>query len=164
MTLRRLIPHPLLTLMLVFVWLALVNKVTLGNLILGFFLGVVIPLMTAAYWPDRPLLRRPFKVLEYMIVVIWDIIVANVEVALIILFKRERDIASKWVVVPLDLNSPEAITVLAGTITMTPGTVSAMLSSDGNAILVHCLHTDDPDGVRDQIKRRYEDRLKEIFP
>lgn len=164
MTLRRLIPHPLLTLMLVFVWLALVNKVTLGNLILGFFLGVVIPLMTSAYWPDRPLLRRPFKVLEYVIVVIWDIIVANVEVALIILFKRERDIASKWIVVPLELNSPEAITVLAGTITMTPGTVSAMLASDGNAILVHCLHTDDPDSVRDQIKRRYEDRLKEIFP
>ena len=65
--------------------------------------------------------------------------------------------------VPLDLTSPEAITVLAGTITMTPGTVSAMLSADSSAILVHCLHTDDPEGVRDDIKKRYEWRLKEIF-
>ncbi len=30
-------------------------------------------------------------------------------------------------------------------------------------ILVHCLHTDDPDAVRDEIKSRYERRLKEIF-
>ena len=53
--------------------------------------------------------------------------------------------------------------MLAGTITMTPGTVSAMLSADGGSLLVHCLHTDDPDGVRDQIKSRYEGRLREIF-
>ena len=53
--------------------------------------------------------------------------------------------------------------MLAGTITMTPGTVSATLSADGRAILVHCLHTDDPDAVRDTIKTRYERRLKEIF-
>jgi multicomponent K+:H+ antiporter subunit E len=47
---------------------------------------------------------------------------------------------------------------------MTPGTVSATLAADGGCILVHCLHTDDPDGVRDEIKSRYERRLKEIFP
>src|SRR6056297_1829102 len=62
-----------------------------------------------------------------------------------------------------ELTSPEAITVLAGTITMTPGTVSAMLSADSGSLLVHCLHTDDPDGVRDQIKSRYERRLMESF-
>jgi multicomponent K+:H+ antiporter subunit E len=68
-----------------------------------------------------------------------------------------------WITVPVDLTSAEAITVLAGTITMTPGTVSATLSADGSSILVHTLDTDDPDGVRDQIKSRYERRLKEIF-
>ena len=40
--------------------------------------------------------------------------------------------------------TPEAIAVLAGTITMTPGTVSADLSADGRALLVHCLDTGDP--------------------
>jgi len=95
--------------------------------------------------------------------VLWDIVVANVEVSMIILFKRNRDIHSHWITVPLELTSPEAITVLAGTITMTPGTVSSMLAADGSSILVHCLHTDDPEGVRDNIKSRYEWRLKEIF-
>jgi multicomponent K+:H+ antiporter subunit E len=162
--LKRLIPHPFLSLTLVFVWLALVNTFTLGNLLLGILFGIVIPMLTAPYWPDRPKIRHPLKMFEYVLVVLWDIVVANVQVAAIILFKRENSIRSQWIVVPLEVTSAEAITVLAGTITMTPGTVSAMLSADGGSILVHCLHTDDPDAVRDEIKTRYERRLKEIFP
>lgn len=161
--LKRLIPHPFLSLTLVFVWLALVNKFTLGNLLLGILFGIVIPMLTAPYWPDRPKISRPRKGLQYILIVLWDIVVANVQVAAIILFKPEKDIRSQWIVVPLDVTSAEAITVLAGTITMTPGTVSTMLSADGGSILVHCLHTDDPDAVRDEIKNRYERRLKEIF-
>ncbi len=159
----RVLPHPLLSVVLTLVWLALVNKVTLGNLILGGALGVVVPFVTAPYWPNRPRIRKPLRVLEYFLIVIHDIVMANIEVALVILFKRNEKIQSHWIRVPLELTSPEAITVLAGTITMTPGTVSAALSADGGCILVHCLHTDDPDGVRDSIKSRYEWRLKEIF-
>ena len=161
--LKRLIAHPLLSLTLVLVWLGLVNTVSLGNLLLGLAFGIIIPALTAPYWPDRPKVRNPLKIVEYGLIVLWDIVVANVQVALIILFKREKDITSKWIPVPLELTSPEAITVLAGTITMTPGTVSATLSADASTILVHCLHTDDPDGVRDEIKSRYERRLMEIF-
>lgn len=160
---KRIFPHPLLSLLLTAVWLMLVNKVTLGNVLLGGFLGLVVPIMTATYWPDRAIIKHPLRGLGYVFLVIRDIVVANVQVAMIILFKRREDIHSQWITVPLDLTSPEAITVLAGTITMTPGTVSTMLSADGSAILVHCLHTDDPDDVRDDIKSRYEARLKEIF-
>jgi multicomponent K+:H+ antiporter subunit E len=160
---RRIFPHPLLSLTLLFVWLALVNKVTSGNLLLGAILAVVVPMMTAPYWPRRAKIGKPFRVVEYGLIVLWDIVVANVQVALIILFKSNKNTRSHWITVPLEITSPEAITVLAGTITMTPGTVSAMLSADGGSILVHCLHTDDPEGVRDEIKSRYEWRLKEIF-
>lgn len=160
----RLVPHPLLSLTLVLVWLGLANTFTLGNLILGATLGLVIPIVTAPYWPDRPKVSKPLKIIEYYSIVLWDIIVANVQVAAIILFRREKNIRSHWIPVPIELKSAEAITVLAGTITMTPGTVSATLSADGSSILVHCLHTDDPDAVRDGIKSRYEGRLKEIFP
>lgn len=161
--LKRLLPHPLLTVTLTVVWLLLSNTVTLGHLILGAAFGLAIPLLTAPYWPNRPKLRNFPKVVEYALVVLWDIVLANIQVALIILFKRNQDIHSRWVSVPLELTSPEAITVLAGTITMTPGTVSSMLAADGRSILVHTLHTDDPDGVRDGIKDRYERRLLEIF-
>jgi multicomponent K+:H+ antiporter subunit E len=68
------------------------------------------------------------------------------------------------VTVPLELRSPEAITVLAGTITMTPGTVSCDLSADGRSLLVHCLDAPDAEEAVRQMKARYEARLMEIFP
>lgn len=160
---RKVFPHPILTLTLTLAWMALMNAITLGTLVFGLILGIVIPLVTAPYWPDRPVIRNWTMAVEYTLVVLWDIVVANFQVARIILFKRNEDIRSVWITVPIELRTAEAITVLAGTITMTPGTVSSDLSADGRSILVHCLDTDDPDGVRDQIKQRYERRLKEIF-
>jgi multicomponent K+:H+ antiporter subunit E len=160
---RYIFPHPLLTLTLTVVWLLLVNSISAGSVVLALILGIVIPIEAAAYWPDRPRLRNPLMMAEYIAVVMWDIVVANVAVARTIVFKRNEDIHPAWICVPLDLTSPEAITVLAGTITMTPGTVTAMLSADNRSLLVHCLDTDDPDAVRDEIKSRYERRLMEIF-
>jgi multicomponent K+:H+ antiporter subunit E len=159
----RILPHPLLTLLLTVVWLMLVNSVTVGAVILGLAFGILIPLLTSAYWPNRPKLRRPLKVVSYVLIVVWDICVANLVVAKTILFRRNADLRSNWVTIPLDLSSPEAITVLAGTITMTPGTVSSDVSACGRALLVHCLDAPDPDAVRNDIKYRYERRLKEIF-
>lgn len=161
--LRTIFPHPLLSLTLFLVWLGLANTVTPGVIVLGAILAVTIPVLTAAYWPNRARLRHPLKIAEYILLVIWDILVANVQVAMIILFKRNEDIRSGWITVPLDVTSPEAITVFAGTITMTPGTVSTMLCADGSAILVHMLHVEDVDAARDGMKDRYERRLKEIF-
>lgn len=159
----RFLPHPLLTLTLTVVWLMLLNDLSLGGLLFGLLLGITVPLLTAAFWPNRPRVSRPLKIAEYVLVVLWDIIVANVKVAYIVLFKSSAQIRPHFIAIPLEIYSPEAITVLAGTITMTPGTVTADLSADGRALLVHCLDTDDPQGEIDGIKQRYERRLKEIF-
>ena len=160
---RRIFPHPLLTLLLTLVWCMLINSPSSGAVAFGLLLGIVIPIATAAYWPKRPMIRRPVLMLGYTAVVIWDIIVANVQVALIVLFKRNQNMQPQWVCIPLDLRTPEAIVILASTITLTPGTVSADLSDEGHALLVHALDAPDPDAVRDEIKQRYEARLKEIF-
>jgi multicomponent K+:H+ antiporter subunit E len=103
-------------------------------------------------------------VIDYLAVVIWDIIVANFHVARLILFRRSRDLRSHWLVIPLELKAPEAITALAGTISLTPGTVSSDVSADGRALLVHALDTGDKEAEVARIKQRYEARLKRIFP
>ncbi len=161
--LRRLFPHPLLTVLLTIVWLLLVNRFSWNSVLFGFFLGVLISFVIRPYWPSMAPMRGPFKILEYILVVLWDIVVANVTVAYLILFRRVDDLQPAWVSIPLDLRTPEAITTLAGTITLTPGTVSCDLSAQGHNLLVHCLHAPDPDAVRDEIKTRYEARLMEIF-
>lgn len=161
--LRRVLPHPVLSLTLLVLWLLLADSYSLGSLILAAVLAVLIPLASSAWWPGRPRLRRPLGLVSYGLLVLWDVIVANFQVAWIILFLPRDQIRSAWITVPLDLTQPEAITLLAGTITMTPGTLTADLSQDGGTLLVHALHAPDPDAVRDAIKSRYEDRLKRIF-
>ena len=160
---RRLLPHPGLTVFLTLFWLVLANSWTPNSLILALALGVLVPLLTAPWWPDRPRPARPWLLLPYALLVLWDVIVANFQVARIVLFMPRDKIQSNWVTVPLDLRSPEAITLLAGTITMTPGTLTADMSACGRALLIHSLHAPDPDAVRDDIKARYESRLKRIF-
>ena len=53
--------------------------------------------------------------------------------------------------------------MLANSITLTPGTLTADISADGRALLIHCLDAPDPEAVRDDIKARYESRLERIF-
>ncbi|MDA7424021.1 Na+/H+ antiporter subunit E [Thalassococcus lentus] len=159
----RILPHPILTLFLTVVWILLQNDFSAGMAVFGLILGIIIPAVTAAWWPDRPRGIKLGKFILYFFLVVWDIIVANVQVAWIVLTRPNSKLRPCWVVVPLELRTPEAIAILAGTITLTPGTVTADLSSEGHSLLVHALDAESPDEVRDQIKDRYERRLKEIF-
>ncbi len=160
---RKIIPHPWLTVVLTIVWVMMSNTLTLNAVVFGLILGLAIPIATAPYWPDRPKLRNAPMMIEYSIVVLRDIVIANIIVAKTIIFKKNDEMQPTWVEIPLDLKTPEAITALAGTITMTPGTLSADMSNEGHSLLVHCLDAPDPDAVRDQIKQDYERRLMEIF-
>jgi multicomponent K+:H+ antiporter subunit E len=160
---RRLFPHPLLSLLLFATWILLVNQLKVGSLVMALILATIIPLLTAAYWPNRPTLTNIPRFASYLLLVMWDIVIANIQVARIVLFMPADQIRSAWIAVPIDLKTPEAITMLAGTITMTPGTVTSDMSSCGRVLLIHALHAPDPDGICADIKTRYEARLKRIF-
>lgn len=160
---RRLFPHPLLSLVLALVWMGLVNRWAVGSLVFAAMVGVIVPLLTAPYWPDAARIRAPQRIPGYLAVVLWDILRANFSVARIVLFVPRRRLQPAWITVPLDLRQPEAITALAATITLTPGTLTCDLSADGRSLLVHCLHAPDPAAVVEEIKTRYESRLRRIF-
>jgi multicomponent K+:H+ antiporter subunit E len=160
---RKILPHPYLSATLVLTWVLLNNSASTGTLLMGAVLGVLIPQLTSPYWPEQTAMRHPLRLFQYMLLVLWDVLVSSINVAAIILFKPSDQIKSAWVSVPIDLLSPEAQTLLAGTITMTPGTLTADFAADGKSLLIHSLHAPDPDAVRDEIKTRYEARLKRIF-
>ncbi|MDD3530155.1 MAG: Na+/H+ antiporter subunit E, partial [Gallionellaceae bacterium] len=134
----KLLPHPLLSLALALIWLLLNNSVAPGQLVLGLLLGWLIPLFTRAFWPDRVRIRRPVVLLRLVGVLLYDIVVANLAVARRILGDPDR-LAPAFIEVPLDLTSDLAISLLANTICLTPGTVSARLAADRRSLLVHAL-------------------------
>ena len=159
---RRLLPHPLLTLVLVGIWLLLNNTVAPGHIVLGLILGWAIPMFTLRFWPESVCISKPLLLLRFVAVVLWDIVVANLTVAWLIV-GRPQSLRPAFLAVPLALKSDLAIGLLANTICLTPGTVSAQLSEDRRFLLVHALDAADGDAVIADIKRRYEMPLKEVF-
>jgi multicomponent K+:H+ antiporter subunit E len=167
--LRRLLPRPWTVLWIWLAWLLLNQSAAPGHLLLGLVLGLVLArfpaVPTAAHLRDpggHAAWQRPHRLLRLFAIVLWDIVVANVQVAMLILGSAET-LRSSFVWVPLDVRRPKSITLLAGIITMTPGTVSAELSDDHLHLLVHALDVDDPAALIAQIKARYETPIKELF-
>lgn len=156
------LPHPLLTPLLLLVWLLLNNSFAPGHLLLGLLLGWAIPRLTLAFWPERVHLRQPLKLLRFGAVFLFDILIANLAVAWLIL-RGPRVLRPAFVVVPLDLQDELAISLLANCICLTPGTVSARLAADRRHLLVHVLDCADPAVLASQIKTRFEVPLKEIL-
>lgn len=159
---KRLLPHPLLSAILLVLWLLLVNQLSVGQLLLGALLGWAVPLYTARFWPEQVRVRRPLVLLRFIVVVLYDIVVANITVARLILGSTER-LQPAFVVMPLALRNEVAISLLANTISLTPGTVSTFVSADRRCLVIHSLHTTTPDELLATIRHRYEQPLMEAL-
>jgi multicomponent K+:H+ antiporter subunit E len=161
-TYKMWLPHPLLSLLLLFLWLLLNDSLSPGQILLGAVLGLLIPLFTRRFWPEMVRIRRPFLALKLAALVIYDVIVANFVVARVVLGPSDA-IEPKFVWIPLDLEGDFAVTLFASVISLTPGTVSANLDAGRRHLLVHALSESDPRGLAQRIKERYEAPIKEIF-
>ena len=159
---RRWFPHPALSGFMLLLWLLLANSISVGQLLLGSLLAWVIPWFTQGFWPESLRLRKPLVLLRFMALVCWDIVIANMILAVRILGPMQR-LQPAFMRVPLDIEQEFTITLLASTISLTPGTVSADLNIEGRYLLVHSLHVTDIDAAIAEIKQRYEAPLKEVF-
>jgi multicomponent K+:H+ antiporter subunit E len=159
---KRVVPHPLLSAAIVLTWLALVRDTGPGHLLLAVLLGVVIPRFTLRFSPQPSLVLRAGTALRLAMTVVWDIVVANVAVARLVLGPTSL-LRPAFVEVPLDIEQPFAVGLLASIITMTPGTVSCAVDRERGRIHVHALDAPDPAAVVADIKARYEAPLREIF-
>lgn len=159
---NRLLPHPVTSAALLAAWLLLQGTPSPGHLLLGSVLAVAIPRFTRRFWPEQVRLARPWVLVRFLAVVLWDILAANFGVARLTLGPR-ADIRPGFVRLALDLDNDFAITVLASTISLTPGTVSVELSADRSHLIVHYLACADEDELVATVKQRYEAPIKEIF-
>lgn len=159
---KRLFPHPYLMVLLALIWLALVNSVALGQIVLGLFLGWVIVWLCRGFLLDVPRMKRPFRFAGFILMVFYDIVLANLHVARLVLGRPER-LQPAFVEVPMAIEDEFLLSLLACVVSLTPGTVSAGLSADHKTLLLHGLDVPDAQALIDQVKSRYEAPLLEIF-
>jgi len=159
---NRFLPHPFWSAALALFWLWLNNNLAAGSVVIGLLLGWALPFFARRFWPEREQVSRPWRLLPFALVVMTDIFVANLKAARAILGPVRR-LRPGFARVPLAVRSDVGIMMLANTISLTPGTLSAELSDDRSELLVHYLDEADPDGMVALIKSRYERPLLEIF-
>ncbi len=154
-------PQPWLSVVLFTTWQLLNDGVSGASLVMGLLLAWAIPQMTQGFWPERPAFMNAWRMPAYILRVLWDIVVASFQVARLILSPRPPRPA--FICYPLELEHPLAISILASTISLTPGTVSVDVSDDNTLLLVHALDAEDGDDVINTIRTRYEKPLLEMF-
>lgn len=159
---HRYFPQPLLSVALTITWIVATASASMGNLAFAAGLGVVTPWMTARFWPEAPGLRGWVTLARFGVILLWDIVVANLNVARLIVSPNSR-LHPMFLEVPVDIEHPLGITLFAAAITLTPGTVSANLSGDRRVLLVHSLDGHDAQSQIQFIKARYEAPLMEVF-
>ncbi len=161
--LRRWFPSIPLTLTIVAFWMVMNDAFDPAHFLLALGLGWVVPLFAARL--DREYARigslRPVPRLAAIL--LWDIVLSNIEVARRVL-GPERAIHPRFVWYPLDIANIHGIAALTSFITLTPGTVTAALSHDRKYLLIHVFNLQDEAALVEDIKRRYERPLMEIFP
>jgi multicomponent K+:H+ antiporter subunit E len=146
--------------------LLLQGSLGFGQILLGSILAWLVTLVSSRAWSGR---RRPRR-LHLLVLYLWrvavDVVIANLRIAGLVL-KPSRHPQPAFVELPLALQEPVALYLLATSITLSPGSLSADLSDDRRVLLLHLLDAPDPgDAVAecDKIKTRYERLLLEVFP
>ena len=157
----RLLPMPWHSVMLTMVWL-LLNGWSLGQLVLGLFLGWLIPVLVWPYVRGHQRVRHLGKAAVYVLRLLWDIVVANIDVARRVLMPNHL-LQPGWIAYPLHMSEPFPVTVLASSVSLTPGTVSVEVSDDRSVLFIHVLHLEDEAALIRFIYDRYEKPLKEVF-
>ena len=156
------LPYPLLSASLLLMWLAL-NGFTPGHLILGCIVAVFASWGMASLRPAKPRLPKWYLLPKLVGIVLYDIVCSNLAVAAILVQGRRARFRPGFVTVPLDLENPTGLAVLAVVVTSTPGTAWLEYNSLSRTVLIHVLDLVDEAQMQALIKERYEALLMEIF-
>lgn len=159
---RRWLPYPVLSALLLLIWLLLNQSMAPGTLLWGALFGLTLAKVFGLLRPPQARVRNFPMLLRLFVRVVIDIVRSNIAVARIIL-RRDSRPQSGFVSIPLTLTDPYGLAVLACIITSTPGTIWVSHDSAANVLLIHVLDLVNEQGWIDSIKQRYEQPLLEIF-
>ena len=148
-------------------WLMLTFELSTANLITGAIAALISVLFFGKYFVrDVTKFLQParyFWLIVYIIIFIWECVKANFDVAYRVLHPA-MPIKPGIVRIRSVLKTDTGRTVLANSITLTPGTLTMEVTDDGT-FYVHLLsvRTVDEEAAAEQILRRFEWFIQRVF-
>lgn len=161
---NKVLPYPLLTLSIIFMWL-LLNSFSFGQFLMGLVVGVVVGPIMARLQPQKNKLKLKSWITIFVLFfkVMIDIVVSNIAVMKIILQGGPKEGQSGFMILSLDLKNSTGLAVLSCIITSTPGTAWIAYQEGSSELILHVLDLHNEKYWEDLIKTRYESALLEIF-
>lgn len=137
----------------------------LGQLLLGFAVGLPVAFLFRRLFPERVdpvrgLGAVPAAVL-FVATFAKEVVYANLDMAYRVLAPGPP-VEPEVIYIPLRLETAFAVTTLANAITLTPGTVTLDVDEPTNGLFVHVIDGRDLEAVVDPI-RAWEDYALEVF-
>ena len=140
------------TIWLTALWMVLWRSTTLGTIVTGIALAVTSTWAVRRADTDREHHRvRPLALLRYFAHMIFALVKSNVQLAWEVL--TPTDYTKPGVLeVRLPPSSELVLTVIANSITLTPGTMTLGLRAETSTLVIHVLHLRDIDEARAEIE------------
>jgi multicomponent Na+:H+ antiporter subunit E len=152
----------LANLLLGLTWAAMTGEISEGSILTGLALGYVI----LYFLQDLlGLSLKTLKILPLARLVAYflrDLVAATLRVAYDVVTPKHR-MRPGVIALPLEAKTDEEITLLAGLISLTPGTLALEVSPDRRNLFIHVMYLEDPDAVRREIKEGLERRMLEVM-
>jgi len=149
-------------------WMFLNWLVGSEHLILGVLVGLLVSFMTADLFENKPkIFRRPWRylwIIYYIPLFAWECLKANLDGAYRV-FHPDLPIKPGIVRVKTSLKSDTALTFLANSLTLKPGTMTVDIDKERGFLYIHWVDvkTKDPQEATEIIVARFERILKRIF-
>jgi len=152
-----------------FTWFMLTWPPDIQHIIVGIAVSAFVSFITGDLFIRRPhMLKHPLRYwyffAHYVPIFLWQCLKANIDVAYRVLHPK-LPINPGIVKVKTDLKTDTALTFLANSITLTPGTMSVDIDKDNGVLYIHWIDVkaSDTKGATEIIVKRFEEILKKIF-
>jgi multicomponent Na+:H+ antiporter subunit E len=159
----------IMTLVWFLVWLGLSRPGGLRQVITGAVVAIFVSIMTYDIFERHgKVLRSPTRLawfVYYIAVFLWECVKANIDVAYRVIHPAVP-IRPGTVRVKTSLKSDIALTFLASSITLTPGTTTVDIDREAGMIYIHWLYVKgyyDKEKMSLPVVRKFEDILRRIF-
>lgn len=142
-------------------WVIFNGRFNLEIAIFGVIISAVIFIFSCKFadysiQKEKKLYKNIFKLIKYVFILVGDIVKCNFKVMRLILTQRE-EVEPVLVTFKSKLKKPVEQSILANSITLTPGTIT--VSVEEQKYTVHCLDEEFVDGIDDNV---FIDVLQEL--
>ncbi|RWZ60002.1 Na+/H+ antiporter subunit E [Halobacillus fulvus] len=151
----------IINIIIAFMWMFLSESYSFTTFFVGYLLGIGLLYVLRRFIPDAFYLKRVGKVMKLVLLFLRELLLSNIDIVKLV-YKPKFDVKPGIFALPTELKSNFEITLLANLISLTPGTLSIVVSEDHEKIYIHAMDIPDVEKSINDIKETFEKAIMEV--